>query len=118
MGDHTWEPFTNVKKLESLDHYFSLMGVTWWQSLAHKPMINTQINPLQLLVRQKMGLRNRHSELHELGCCIRLANLPIPHAIFRKLWNRSLLNGCSTTQPPAPPQMISPHRKLLSTTIT
>jgi hypothetical protein len=40
-----WEPFTNVKELEALDQYFALMGVTWWQSLACKPMIDTQVNP-------------------------------------------------------------------------
>ena len=26
--DHTWEPFTNVKELKALDHYFALMGMT------------------------------------------------------------------------------------------
>jgi hypothetical protein len=34
--DHTWEPSTNVKDLEALDHYFPLMGVSHWQSLACK----------------------------------------------------------------------------------
>jgi hypothetical protein len=35
-GDHTWEPYANVKDLEALDHYFALMGVSRWQSLARK----------------------------------------------------------------------------------
>ena len=35
-GDHTWEPYNTVKDLEALDHYFALMGVSRWQSLARK----------------------------------------------------------------------------------
>jgi hypothetical protein len=38
-GDHTWEPYAHVKDLEALDHYYALMGVTRWQSLAKKAMI-------------------------------------------------------------------------------
>ena len=30
-GDHTWEPYAHVKDLESLDHYYVLMGVAHWQ---------------------------------------------------------------------------------------
>ena len=33
-GDHTWEPYGTVKDLKALDHYYALMGVTRWQSLA------------------------------------------------------------------------------------
>src|ERR1700676_5529391 len=33
-GDHTWEPYAHVRDLEALDHYYALMGVTHWQSLA------------------------------------------------------------------------------------
>jgi hypothetical protein len=29
----------HVKDLEALDHYYALMGVTHWQSLAKKAMI-------------------------------------------------------------------------------
>jgi hypothetical protein len=35
-GDHTWEPYNVVKKLEALDHYFALMGVSRWQALQRK----------------------------------------------------------------------------------
>jgi hypothetical protein len=35
-GDHTWEPYLIVRDLEALDHYFSLMGVSRWQSLRRK----------------------------------------------------------------------------------
>jgi transposase InsO family protein len=35
-GDHTWEPYSAVKRLEALDHYFALMGVTRWQSLQRR----------------------------------------------------------------------------------
>jgi len=38
-GDHIWEPYVYVKDLEALDHYYALMGVTCWQSLAKKAMI-------------------------------------------------------------------------------
>jgi hypothetical protein len=38
-GDHTWEPYAHVRDLEALDHYYALMGVTRWQSLAKKAMI-------------------------------------------------------------------------------
>jgi hypothetical protein len=38
-GDHTWEPYVHVKDLEALDHYYALMGVTHWQSLAKKATI-------------------------------------------------------------------------------
>src|SRR6202050_135527 len=84
-GDHTWEPFTSVKDLKALDHYFALMGVTRWQSLARKPTIDAQVNPLRVLVREGTGLRNRRSGLRELGCRTGLANRPVPHAIFGKL---------------------------------
>src|SRR6266852_707899 len=32
-GDETWEPYSHVKDLEALDHYYTLMGITRWQSL-------------------------------------------------------------------------------------
>jgi hypothetical protein len=35
-GDHTWEPYSHVKELQALDEYYALMGVTRWQSLAHR----------------------------------------------------------------------------------
>jgi hypothetical protein len=35
-GDHTWEPYTHVKDLEALDHYYALMGVTRWQQLGRR----------------------------------------------------------------------------------
>ena len=38
-GDETWEPYSHVKDLEALDHYYALMGVTRWQSL-DRPTIN------------------------------------------------------------------------------
>src|ERR1700692_2109588 len=38
-GDHTWEPYAHVRDLEALDHYYALMGVTRWQSLAKKATI-------------------------------------------------------------------------------
>ena len=56
-GDHTWEPFTNVKELEALDHYFALMGVTWWQSLARKPTIDTQVNPPTRTCMRQNGVK-------------------------------------------------------------
>jgi hypothetical protein len=31
-GDHIWEPYNTVKDLEALDKYYTLMGVTHWQS--------------------------------------------------------------------------------------
>src|ERR1700685_2710720 len=68
-----------------------------------------KLTPLRVLVHEGTGLRKRRSGLRELGCRTRLANLPVPHAIFRKLRNRSLLNDCSTVQPPPndfPPQEI------------
>ena len=53
-GDHTWEPFTSVKELEALDHYFALMGVTHWQSLARKPTINVkEALPSHRIMRRK-----------------------------------------------------------------
>ena len=38
-GDHTWEPYAHVKDLEALDHYYALMVVAHWQSLAKRAMI-------------------------------------------------------------------------------
>jgi hypothetical protein len=38
-GDHTWEPYAHVKDLEALDHYYALMGVAHWQSLAKRATI-------------------------------------------------------------------------------
>src|ERR1700683_5519111 len=57
-GDHTWEPFTSVKELEALDHYFALMGVTRWQLLACKPMITAKKALPSCTTTRRKGLRN------------------------------------------------------------
>ena len=31
-----WEPFSGVKSLEALDHYYTLMGIKRWQALRRK----------------------------------------------------------------------------------
>src|ERR1700683_5014745 len=66
-GDHTWEPFTSVKELEALDHYFALMGVTHWQSLARKPTITMkEVFPSRTITRRK-GSRHQSSPLTIVG---------------------------------------------------
>jgi hypothetical protein len=43
-GDHTWEPFSGVKSLEALDHYYALMGVKRWQALRRKPIASSSLH--------------------------------------------------------------------------
>lgn len=35
-GDNTWEPYSNVKDLEALQHYFDIMGVRSWRTLSKR----------------------------------------------------------------------------------
>jgi hypothetical protein len=62
-GDHTWEPYSHVKDLEALDHYYALMGVTHWQQLGRRnndpegdPLVDPPVaNPRRTMTMRKRG---------------------------------------------------------------